>query len=288
MEAPIPKNEASRLEALYQYEILDTLPEQVYDDITFLASHICGMPISAISLIDKNRQWFKSIKGLDAKETPRSVAFCAHAILDSQTLVVNDATKDNRFVDNQLVTEDPRIRFYAGAPIITPDGQTVGTLCVIDQKINSLEPAQLQALEALARQVAMLLQMRLIGLKALKEEAQRAILLEKELLLDNTAAGIVYLKNRIITRCNPYFEQMFGYKPGQLLGQYTQILYATIEQYEEVEQVNAERLKHGDLTPLEVKYKHRDGSIFSGLLSGYAIDSENPLKESVWTIINKD
>ena len=161
MKPPLPANEMLRLQALYDLSILDSPREKNFDDITAIASMICDVPMSIISLVDAERQWFKSSIGLDGTETARDVAFCAHAILQPQQMtIVPDALLDKRFVDNPLVTGDPHIRFYAGAPLVTEDGAALGTLCVADYKPRDITPEQQQALMALARQVMQLFHLR--------------------------------------------------------------------------------------------------------------------------------
>lgn len=151
--SPKPENEASRLETLRSYSLLDSLPEPEFDDITELASFICDTPISLISLVEDERQWFKSRVGLTAGETGRAESFCAHLLGTGETLVVEDTLTDSRFAANPLVLGQPGIRFYAGAPLIAPNGHVLGSLCVIDQKPRTLSPQQLSALQALSRQV---------------------------------------------------------------------------------------------------------------------------------------
>ena len=161
MNAPLPPNETDRLAALRAYEILDTCPEEAYDDITLIASLITNVPIALVSLVDEKRQWFKSRLGVDVAETPRDLAFCGHAILTpEEPLIITDATQDQRFASNPLVLSDPKIRFYAGAPIVTTNGEALGTLCVIDRKPRSISRKETNALQALARQVMAQLELR--------------------------------------------------------------------------------------------------------------------------------
>jgi anti-sigma regulatory factor (Ser/Thr protein kinase) len=152
--------ETARLAALRRYRILDTEPERCFDDLALLASHICGTPIALISLVDEDRQWFKSRVGTSLTETSRVVSFCAHAIQQPDILIVPDALDDDRFRNNPLVTDQPHVRFYAGAPLITSDGHALGALCVIDQDSRILTETQLEALAALRRQVESQLELR--------------------------------------------------------------------------------------------------------------------------------
>lgn len=185
MIAPSPANESERVATLHGYEILDTEPEAAFDDLTFLASYICQTPIAMISLVDSDRQWFKSKIGVSQTQTPRDVAFCSWAILERDVFVVPDATQDERFSENPLVVSDPKIRFYAGAPLKT-NGHAIGTLCVVDRVPRELSPEQLQALRALSGQAQGQIDLRrnLIHLKKAlaardRADVERAITVEE-------------------------------------------------------------------------------------------------------------
>jgi GAF domain-containing protein len=176
MAASRPVYDHDRVAALQKYAILDTEPEQAFDDLTLLASFVCKTPIALISLIDEDRQWFKSKVGMTATESPRDIAFCSVAIQQSDVMVVPDTLKDERFRDNPFVVSEPRIRFYAGAPLINEEGYALGTLCVVDNTPREMEPEQKETLQALSRLVLAQLEFR------------RNLQLLKEALTDRTQA----------------------------------------------------------------------------------------------------
>lgn len=176
MKAPIPENEAARLETLRQYEILDTDSEESFNDLTRLAAYICNTPVALISLIDSKRQWFKSRLGVDAKETARDISFCGHAIMQDGPFIVRDALDDERFRSNPLVTGEPHIRFYAGSPLMSPEGFKIGTLCVVDKYPRELNEQQIAALKILGNQVITQLDLRreMLCMKRALEKHTRA------------------------------------------------------------------------------------------------------------------
>lgn len=233
MSVPLPLHESARLEALELLKILDTDSEQEFDDLTKLATLICDTPISIISLIDANRQWFKSKVGLKVSETPREVAFCAHTILGEEIFVVSNALEDERFSKNPLVTDDPNIRFYAGVPLLTDDGYALGSLCVIDRVARQLRPDQKDALQALARQAMKLLNLRqrageltLINEELNREIAEREtiekILRLREQAIAAVSEGILITEknetDNVIIYANASFERMTGYTFDEIRG----------------------------------------------------------------------
>lgn len=175
MQLPIPANEKQRLQALQEYNILDSLPEQEYDEITKIASYICNTPISLISLIDDKRQFFKSSKGMNVSEPPpKDVSFCVHAInVPEEIMIIPDSRLDDRFADNPLVTGDPHIIFYAGIPLVNPSGYALGTLCIIDNKPGKLSSIQIDILKGLGNQVVKLFELRKAN--GLLLDSQRAL-----------------------------------------------------------------------------------------------------------------
>ena len=218
MQKPtIPNNELQRLHAVHQAQILDTLNDEEYDEITLLASEICQTPISVISIIDEKRQWFKSKVGLSATETSRDIAFCAHAInKPDDILIVPDARLDERFNDNPLVIGDPNIVFYAGVPLIDDNGFALGTLCAIDTKPRTLSDTQLKSLKTLAKKV--------ISIITLKKKNSALLESEKQLLESinfNCPYFLLISKNNeIIELGDNYIKCMPNIKKGQLFEEF--------------------------------------------------------------------
>jgi GAF domain-containing protein len=163
LKPPLPPDEDQRMETLFAYKVLDTPPEAVYDDIAHVAAGVCDTPIALITLVDGSRNWFKARVGVEAEESPRDLSFCGHAILRAEIFEVVDASMDERFADNPLVESPPRIRYYAGAPLITPDGYKLGTICAIDIRPRRLSDAQRDTLSALSRLVMRQLDRRRFG-----------------------------------------------------------------------------------------------------------------------------
>ena len=185
-------NESERLDALHSYQILGTEPEQVFNDLAQLSAFICGTPMALVSLIDEERQWFKAKVGMEPRELPREDSFCQHAMLASDVYEVPNAATDPRFSDNPLVTGDPNIRFYAGAPLLSPEGQPLGTLCTLDTVPRELSTDQRDALRMLARQVMTHLELRRIRLQ-LEDERQK---LDGVLRMANNTGEALYASNR--------------------------------------------------------------------------------------------
>lgn len=274
----LPADEPERLAALLRYNVLDTPAEEEFDDFTKLAAQLCGTPIALISLIDASRQWFKSRVGLDAQETPREIAFCAHAIHQRDIFEVPNALEDPRFCSNPLVTEAPDIRFYAGAPLITSDGFALGTLCVIDQPPHHLSAAQREALARLGRQVVRQLELR----RSAAEQARLAAL--QQAIVSN--AGVAMLttdcQGRILS-INQAAGQLLDYPPQALDGQAIQHCLHRLDELQqrarqlglppdaELLEALVAKARLDEREQLEWHYRRRDGSQVLVMLSVSAI-----------------
>lgn len=225
--APLPPNESERLAALLDYDILDTPEESAFDDLTRLVAEICAVPIALITLIDLDRQWFKSRVGVDLKETPRNVSFCGYTLLQADLFVVEDATADPRFADNPLVCGDLKIRFYAGMPLITPGGHAVGTLCALDREPRTLSPEQAQTIRILSHQALTQLELRhklavlnrTLAEQKKSEEALRKAEAKYRSIFENVVEGIFQTtpEGRYIS-VNPMLAKIYGYdSPDELM-----------------------------------------------------------------------
>jgi len=265
--AAIPTDEAWRIERLHALAILDTPPEALFDALVRVAAEICGVPVSLVSLVDSDRQWFKANVGLtEATETPRDIAFCSHALLGDDVMEVGDATKDIRFAGNPLVTQSPGIRFYAGAPLCTSDGLKIGTLCVIDREPRQLSPAQLSNLRSLATAVMQGLEFRERAMQAVKtladSEAHQAALYATTptMLHSIDAAGR-------ITAVSDFWLREMGYQRAEVLGRVSSDFLSAESQSYMTQEVLPAFFQRGYCEGIEYLMVRKDGSSFEAMLS---------------------
>jgi PAS domain S-box-containing protein len=253
----LPENEARRVEALRTLNILDSAPEERFDRITRLAARVFGVPISIVSFIDSERQWFKSCFGLAAKQTPRAVSFCGHAILESKPLVVEDAREDPRFHDNPLVLGEPHVRFYAGQPLATFDGQRVGTLCLIDHSPRKLDDGDLRSLQDLASLVENELDR--MAAEKLRERALKAQeRLHQFFTLSIDMLCIADYKG-YFTKLNPAWSETLGYTLEELC-QRPFVDFVHPEDKERTAHEAARLIEGGKTVAFENRYRCKDGS----------------------------
>lgn len=266
--APLPQNEKERLAELKKYNILDTEPEAVFDNMVHLANYICETPIAAISLVDENRQWFKAIEGLKVTQTLRDVAFCAHAILQDEPFVIENALEDERFFDNPLVTDGPKIRFYASVPLITQEGMHLGTLCVVDTKSRKIKEEQISAIKTLAQSVMAHIELRLSHKKIRKyvDELQLSAT-----IFETASENIVVTDaNNCFITVNPAFTKTTGYSLEDVIGKTPKILKSGKQNSEFYSKMWKELTKDGQWDG-ELSNKRKNGEIYIEWLSIRAI-----------------
>ena len=272
MKSLVCNNEKSRLEALRQYQILDTPPEEAFDELAFLAAQICNTPIALINLIDANRQWFKAKVGLDVQEMPRDTGFGSICIESGEVLIIPDTLADERFATNPIVT-DPGlcVRFYASAPLLAPGGEAIGTLCIVDRVPRQISPKQVEALQTLSRLVVRQLEIRreFAKLASIKQQYKQV----QEALLDIVTDAIVVqdLDNKILL-WNKNAEELYGWKSEEVIGKQSDELFST------------------ESWPQKLEIYHtllKDGS-WQGELQKTSKSGKNLIVESRWTLINDE
>ncbi|RRV42631.1 PAS domain S-box protein [Pseudomonas sp. o96-267] len=279
---PTPSNESSRLAALLRFELLDTPAETMFDNITALAAQICETPIALISLVDAERQWFKSRQGLDARETPRELAFCAHAINGETLFEVENALLDPRFRDNPLVTGAPDIRFYAGMPLADSEGHNLGTLCVIDRQPRQLSVQQKGALKLLAQQAINLFELRL---QTWQQQEQAA--LHKAILSSVGTAVLITDMAGVIRQASPGVLPLLGYEVDALVGQSLGLVLADEERQLQPDPVRPSFNCGSEQASLhELRARHRKGQRIPVLFSLAPIAMDGSAQMGYLCILN--
>uniref|UniRef100_UPI0035E444E9 ATP-binding protein n=2 Tax=Stutzerimonas kunmingensis TaxID=1211807 RepID=UPI0035E444E9 len=279
---PTPSNESSRLAALLRFELLDTPAEAMFDNITALAAQICETPIALISLVDAERQWFKSRQGLDARETPRELAFCAHAINGETLFEVENALLDPRFRDNPLVTGAPDIRFYAGMPLADSEGHNLGTLCVIDRQPRQLTVQQKGALKLLAQQAINLFELRLQT-----QQQQEQAALHKAILSSVGTAVLITDMAGVIRQASPGVLPLLGYEVDALVGQSLGLVLADEERQLQPDPVRPSFNCGSEQASLhELRARHRKGQRIPVLFSLAPIAMDGSAQMGYLCILN--
>jgi diguanylate cyclase (GGDEF)-like protein/PAS domain S-box-containing protein len=260
---PRPENELQRLKALHRYQILDTAPEAVFDDLVQLAAQICQTPIALVCLIDAERQWFKSNLGLTVTETARDIAFCAHTILQTKPLIVPDALSDERFATNVLVTSKPHIRFYAGVPLVTADGFALGSLCVIDQVPRELSSEQCRVLEILACQIMTQLELRRTLME--RQQAEAALRASEEryraLYEDSPSMYFTVDVQGTVLSVNQFGAEQLGYTAEELIGKSVLQVFYEEDKAAVSQQLAATLQQATQVTDWEFRKVRKDGSL---------------------------
>jgi len=275
MKPPTLPDEPQRLEVLAQYGILDTAPEQELDDLARLATYIAATPMAAVTLIDADRQWFKSRVGVDVEQTPRDMAFCAHAIAGRDLLVVPDASADARFANNPFVTGAAHVRFYAGMPLVSAEGHALGTLCVMDRVPRQLTADQQEALRVLGRQVNVQLDLRRHMLKLVRTYGELAGTQEKLAAVLRSATTVAILATNpkgTITLFNPGAERLLGWSADEVIGKKSPLNFLLASEVEERAAELGRRL----------------GKEIRGLSYFAALGHEGIHEEREWTHVRKD
>ncbi len=274
-----PEREAQRLAALRNYDVLDTPPERDLDDLATLAAQICETPIALISLVDEDRQWFKSKVGLELSETSRDVAFCGHAILQPDLLVVPDAQLDPRFVDNPLVTGAPKIRFYVGTPLVTPEGDALGTLCVFDRVPRTLDARQMEGLRVLGRQVMTQLNLRRQA-RDLAESEDRLLTVLRSCPVP---ISIHHLANRTFVDVSDAFTALLGWTREEVENRTTDEMQ--IVDPSAAAEVRALLISEGGLRDVEVPVRTRRGEPLQVIMSTELVDLRGE-KHAITTFVD--